>query len=85
MKSDATLPDGATLSVDGFFVVDEEKLHLLPDLQVLEMHRNGMLTLLNLHLASLATLRHMVERKARRAIAAKFSPPAAHGVAHGPQ
>jgi hypothetical protein len=82
MKADATLPDGATLSVDGFYAIDEEKLQKLPDLQVIEMHRNGMLMLLNLHIASLTTMRHMVERKARRAQAAKA---AANGLAHDPR
>lgn len=71
MKADATLPDGMTLSVDGFLVVDDDKLHKLDEEAVLEMHRNGMLMLLNLHLASLANLRGLVERKARRAQAAK--------------
>ena len=70
MKADATLPQGQTLSVDGFLVVDEEKLHKLDDMIVIEAHRNGMLMLLHLHLASLANMRHMVERKARRAAAA---------------
>lgn len=71
MKADATLPDGATLSVDGFFTIDDEKLRALPEAAVLEMHRNGMLALLNLHLASTTHLRAMVERKARRAAATK--------------
>lgn len=71
MKADATLPDGMTLSIDGFWVVDEDKLHRLADDRVLEMHRNGMLMLLNLHLASLHNMRALVERKARRAHAAK--------------
>jgi hypothetical protein len=70
MKADATLPDGATLSVDGFLVVDEEKLQKLAEAHLVEAHRNGMLMLLNLHMASLANMRHMVERKARRAAAA---------------
>jgi hypothetical protein len=70
MKADATLPSGSTLSVDGFLVVDEDKLHRLDESVVLEVHRNGMLMLLHLHLASLANMRHMVERKARRAVAA---------------
>lgn len=70
MKADATLPDGVNLSVDGFLVVDEDKLHKLADAAVLEMHRNGMLMLLHLHLASLTNMRGMVERKARRAQAA---------------
>ncbi|MCW5666574.1 MAG: SapC family protein [Piscinibacter sp.] len=71
MKADATLPDGMTLSIDGFYVIDDEKLRALADAPVLEMHRNGMLALLNLHLASTNHLRAMVERKARRAQAAK--------------
>jgi SapC len=64
MKADATLPDGKTLSVDGFYAVDDEKLRELPDSSVLELHRNGMLMLLQMHLASLANLRHLVDRKA---------------------
>lgn len=71
MKADATLPDGVTLSIDGFFAIDDAKLRDLPAEPVIEMHRNGMLTLLNLHLAALAHLRTMVERKAKRAQAAK--------------
>lgn len=70
MKADATLPQGQTLSVDGFLVVDEEKLLKLDESVVIETHRNGMLMLLHLHLASLANMRHMVERKARRAAVA---------------
>jgi hypothetical protein len=73
MKADATLPGGATLSVDGFHVVDEDKLHKLADAVVLETHRNGMAMLLHLHLASLVNMRQMVERKARR-VAAAASP-----------
>jgi hypothetical protein len=69
MKADATLPKGETLSVDGFLVVDEEKLHKLAESVVIEAHRNGMLMLLHLHLASLSNMRQMVERKARRAAA----------------
>jgi hypothetical protein len=74
MKADATLPDGTTMSVDGFFTVEEERLQKLPDATVVELHRNGMLALLNLHLASLVNLRHMVERKARLHAAAAPAP-----------
>jgi len=83
MKADATLPDGATLSVDGFYAIDEQKLQNLAEAQVVEMHRNGMLMLLNLHIASLGTMRHMVERKARRAQAAKAA--ASNGSTHDPR
>lgn len=73
MKADATLPDGTTLSIDGFLVVDDEKLAQLPDAAVVEMHRNGMAMLLHLHLASLANMRPLLERKARRAQAAQVA------------
>jgi hypothetical protein len=80
MKADATLPSGQKMSVDGFFTIEEEKLLKLPDATVLELHRNGMLALLHLHLASVANLRYMVERKARLAAAvaagAAAAPPA---------
>jgi hypothetical protein len=66
MKADATLPGGTTLSVDGFYVVDEEKLRALPEAAVVELHRNGMLMLLNLHLLSLGNIRQLVDRKALR-------------------
>jgi hypothetical protein len=65
MQVDATLPSGRHMAVDGFMTVDEERLKALPDATVIELHRNGMLALLNLHLASLANMRHLVERKGR--------------------
>ena len=67
MQADATLPDGQRLTVEGFRVIDEERLLALPDAQVLELHRSGMLMLVHLHRASLARMRQLVERKARRA------------------
>ena len=73
MKADSTLPGGATLSIGGFLVVDEERLQKLPDAAVLEIHRNGMLMLLHMHLGSLANMRAMVERKARRTAAGAAS------------
>jgi hypothetical protein len=69
MKADATLPGGATLTIDGFLVVDEDKLQKVADEVVIEAHRNGMLMLLHMHLASLVNMRQMVERKAKRAAA----------------
>lgn len=71
MKAEATLPDGTTLSIDGFHTVDEDKLRELPEPAVLEMHRNGMLALLNLHLASMTHMQAMLERKAARVAAQK--------------
>lgn len=67
MQADATLPDGQRLTVEGFRVIDEERLRALPDAVVLELHRSGMLMLAHLHRASLARMRQLVEMKARRA------------------
>lgn len=66
MQADATLPTGDVVRVDGFLAVDETKLLALPDAVVLELHRNGILTLLHAHLMSLANLRYLVQRKADR-------------------
>jgi hypothetical protein len=62
MKAEATLPDGQTVSVDGFHAIDEDRLHALPDATVLELHRTGMLALMQVHLLSLANIRHLVNR-----------------------
>ncbi|HEX7436601.1 MAG TPA: SapC family protein [Caldimonas sp.] len=66
MKADVTLPGDKSLVVEGFFAVDEEKLQALPDATVLELHRNGLLMLLQVHLLSMANVRHLVMRKTRR-------------------
>lgn len=66
MQADATLPDGRVLSVEGFRVVDEERLQALPDAAVLALHREGLLRAIHLHIASLGTMPALIERKARR-------------------
>ena len=78
LRADATLPDGQTLSVEGFRVVDEERLRALPDAAVLELHRSGMLVLAHMQRASLAHLPRLVEMKARREARQRS------GEAHGP-
>ena len=70
MQADAKLPNGESLKVDGFLVVDEEKLVKLADAAVLDLHRNGMLMLIQSHLMSMINVRHLVERKAIRSAAA---------------
>jgi hypothetical protein len=66
MTANLTLPGGQSLALDGLMTVDDAKLQALPDAQVIELHRNGMLGLLHAHLLSLANLQALVERKARR-------------------
>jgi len=69
MKADATLPNGEAISVDGFHTVDEDRLRAFPDETVLELWRNGMLMLIQMHLVSIVNIRHLVNRKAARVIA----------------
>lgn len=66
MRFDANLPDGRTLTVDGFLALDDDKLAALPDAQVIELHRNGMLALLHAHRISLGHMRALVERRLAR-------------------
>jgi hypothetical protein len=66
MKADVDLPGGNKLSVDGFMVIDENKLATLPESVVIELHRNGTLGVLQAHLMSLNNLRGLTERHIRR-------------------
>ena len=67
MKADVTLPNGTTLTVDGFMVVDQAKLNELPEPAVIELHRSGALALIHAHLMSLHQMRTLIDRHARRA------------------
>lgn len=77
-RFDATLPDGRKLAMDGFLMVDEERLKALPDAVVLDLYRNGLLALIHAHLLSAGHMRRLlqwhVEREQRKPAAA---PPAA--------
>jgi hypothetical protein len=70
MRFDATLPDGKTVTVDGFLTVDEKKLGELPDAKVVEFHRNGVLGLIHAHQMSLRHMRQLVEWRVARAATA---------------
>ena len=63
MRFDATLVTGESLSVDGFMTVDEEVLGKLPDAQIAQMHRNGLLGLLQIHTLSLNNMRRLLDRR----------------------
>ena len=66
MRFDATLPDGNQLSVDGFLALDEEKFAALPDADVLDLHKTGVMALLHAHRLSLGLMRALVERRLAR-------------------
>jgi hypothetical protein len=61
MRYDATLPDGSTLTVDGFYAVDQDKLNALSDDVVLEMHKSGLLGLVHAHYVSLGGMRRLLD------------------------
>ena len=66
MRFDATLPDGKTLTVDGFLAVDEKKFAALSDEKVLELHKNGALGLIHAHQISMRHMRRLVEWRQQR-------------------
>lgn len=63
-RADATLPDGRKLGLDGFQVIDAEKLAKLPDEIVLAWHNNGYLALAHFHLASLERFQSLLRLQA---------------------
>lgn len=69
VQVDVNLPDAKKLTVNGFLTVDEEKLNQLPDATVVELHRSGMLMLMQVHLLSMNNLPALAERKAARQLA----------------
>lgn len=71
MRFEATLPNGEKLTVEGFLTVDEKKLAALPDATIVEMHRNGLLGLLEMHRVSLGNMAQLADKHAALAAAAK--------------
>ena len=69
MRFDATLANGEALSVDGFMTADEEAIAKLPDAQIAQMYRSGMLSLLGIHSASLNNMRRLLDRRILQASA----------------
>jgi len=63
MRFDATLANGEQLSVDGFMTADEEAIGKLSDAQIAQMYRNGLLGLIQIHIASLNNMRRLLDRR----------------------
>lgn len=64
MRFEATMPNGEKLNVDGFLAVDDKKLAELPDAQVIELHRNGLLSLIEMHRISLGNMARLADMQA---------------------
>jgi len=65
-RLDATMADGRKLGVDGFLVVDEDKVKALGDAEVLSLHRDGLLGMINAHWISLSHMRKLLNWRAER-------------------
>lgn len=63
-RADATLPDGRTLGVEGFQIVDAEKFAALDVAVIVDWHRRGWLALVHFHLASLERFSALLARQA---------------------
>ncbi|WP_397532335.1 SapC family protein [Roseateles sp.] len=61
MRFEATLPDGEKIDVDGFLAVNEQKLAELPDDQVVQLHRSGLLALLEMHRVSMGNMGRLAQ------------------------
>jgi len=59
MRFDATMPSGEKLAVDGFMAVDEKKLSELSDAQVVELVRNGLMSLIEMHRISMSNMNRL--------------------------
>lgn len=64
-RADATLPDGRRYALDGFRIVDADRLRDIDDATIVDWHRRGWLSLVSLHLTSLGRLAVLMERQAR--------------------
>jgi hypothetical protein len=64
MRFEATLPNGEKLDVEGFLALDEKKYSELPDAKVLELHRNGLIALIEMHRLSLGNMNRLAGRYA---------------------
>ena len=64
MRFEATLPNGEKFDVEGFLALDEKKYAELPDAKVLELHRNGLIALIEMHRLSLSNMNRLVGKYA---------------------
>lgn len=64
MRFEATLPNGEKLDVEGFLALDEKKYSELADDKVLQLHRNGLIGLIELHRLSMGNMNRLAARYA---------------------
>ncbi len=62
MRFEATLPNGEKFDVEGFLALDEKKYAELSDDKVLQLHRNGLISLIEMHRLSLSNMNRLVSK-----------------------
>ncbi|MFG6449425.1 SapC family protein [Roseateles sp. BYS180W] len=62
MRFEAQLGNGEKIDVEGFLTVNEKKLAELEDAKVVELHRNGLLSLLEMHRLSLSNMSRLASQ-----------------------
>jgi hypothetical protein len=65
-RFDATLPDGRKIAVDGFYMVDEERVKALTDAQIVALQREGLLGLIHAHWISSGHMRRLIQWRLER-------------------
>jgi hypothetical protein len=63
MRFEAQMNDGQKVEVEGFLAVNAEKLQALPDAKVVELHRNGLLQLLEMHRLSMSNMGRLAAKR----------------------
>jgi hypothetical protein len=62
----ANLVDGRSYALNGMLVVDEQKLIQLPDMDIVRLFRNGMMSLITAHFISLRNMAGLLDRKHKK-------------------
>lgn len=66
MRFEATLPGGAAVGVDGFLTVDDKRFAELPDAEVVQLHKSGLLGIVHAHQLSLTNMRRLAQWHVQR-------------------
>lgn len=83
MRFEAQLPEGKSITVDGFMTIDGDKLGKLSDSEVLELSRNGILGIIHAHQISMSNMNRLAEwHAARAAVTAAPAAPAPAAPTH---
>jgi hypothetical protein len=81
MRFDATFADGRAHSVEGFLTVEQERVAALPDATLLDLHKSGVMGLIQAHWVSLGNMRHLMDWHQLRHPTPTAAAPAANSAA----